>query len=114
MVKYCIFKVYNYKGGELSAYTNLEYDEFISDLSELFENYLEDVDILESTTSELVERLTEILTDDTGFYGNYAGSDSMFCGELYKIENNALINVDFLDYVEDIAKKIQNYARGSQ
>lgn len=35
---YCIFKVYDYKGGELSSRTNLSHDSFIGELAESFEN----------------------------------------------------------------------------
>lgn len=35
---YCIFRVYDYKGGELSSNVNLSHDSFIGYLAESYEN----------------------------------------------------------------------------
>lgn len=42
--RYHIFKVYDYKGGELDSILNLNYEEFINYLTSYFEEYFEEVD----------------------------------------------------------------------
>ncbi len=116
-MKYCIFKVYDYKGGELSTSVNLDYDEFIGELSDLFEN----IDI-DSISERRDRNISKILGEDSGldkdikvevekilksrdFYSTYAGGDG-FCGECYEVDNNNLKRVKIENYVDDIVKYI--------
>jgi len=115
-MKYCIFKVYDYKGGELSTSVNLDYDEFISELSDLFEN----IDI-DSISEKRDRNISKILGEDSGldkdikvevekilksnFYSTYAGGDG-FCGECYEVDNNNLKRIKIENYVDDIVKYI--------
>ena len=78
--KYHIFKVYDYKGGELRSIINLDYESFIGELAGLFE-YI-DLDELKSE-SEIFKCIKEIHDDKKEFYSLYAGGDG-FCGNIYK------------------------------
>lgn len=101
---YAVFQVYDYKGGELRAAINLSFDHFIGNLVESFENYNIEED---QPLDYYKEKVTEILKNKYDFYSTYAGGDG-FCGNLYKIENNIMEEVQFEDYIEDIAKVLMN------
>jgi|ERR1035437_1776422 hypothetical protein len=118
MKSYCIFKVYDYKGGELNSSTNLDYECFIAELSELFENALYDIREDKQTVRD---NKIEVIVDDKpyidivkaailkelkgDFYSTYAGGDG-FCGKCFVVENNHLSPVNISSYVDDIAKYI--------
>ena len=115
---YCIFQVYNYKGGELSSHINLDHKRFISRLSEYFDGVnfddivekrdkkikvvLDDVNKL-SDISEIKRKLKEFI-EEKDFSCIYAGADCIFCGEIYEVENNKLKQVHFESYLDDIAE----------
>lgn len=104
--KYCVFEVYDYKGGELMASINLTKEEFIRELSGHFESYFEEED---PTNLEEVKNIVKkaLGEEDLDFYCEYAG-ENLFCGELYKISNNSLETIYFEDYIDDIADYIFN------
>lgn len=107
-VKYALFKVYNYKGGELNSYTNLTKEKLISNLSDYFERYDEDIftedgKILE--LDQLKENLKLIVDDKYNFFSLYATGEG-FTGEIYKIENNEMFKLAFEDFTNEIAEYI--------
>ena len=99
MKSYCIFKVYDYKGGELISNVNLTYKNFIGELSELFDNI--DFDSIKEKRDKKIKKIL----DDSNTNSEYAGGDG-FCGDIYEVENNKLKLVDIEDYIDDIAKHI--------
>jgi len=129
---YAIFKVYDYKGGELSygkqvrdtkyevrstRYGNFK--NFINELTELFDNLeLDDLakrrdrkikkvldgDSVESASDiEYIKSEIKKFMDDEDFYSTYAGGDG-FCGEMYEVEDGRMTSVDIVSYIDDIAK----------
>ena len=118
MKKYCIFRVYDYKGGELSSSLNLTREGLARELSELFESHI-DLDSLSerrdrkiskvfdeetSSTPEIKEQIVKALNGKY-FFSNYAGGDG-FCGKIYEVENNNLTSVTIHQFVDDIANYI--------
>ena len=99
---YCIFEVYDYKGGELSSSVNLSKEDFISELAEKFDS-LDYNDPLE--INNVKSKINECLKDEDEFYSEYAGGDG-FVGEMYVIENNKMKGISFGEYVDDIAEYI--------
>ncbi len=117
---YCIFRVYDYKGGELSSNVNLSHDSFIGYLAESFENTL--YDLIQDKATRRDKKIDSIINDESetykktlkeaiikdlnkGFYSTYAGGDG-FVGELYCIENNQMKSVTHRDYVDEIVDYI--------
>lgn len=119
---YCIFKVYDYKGGELSSRVNLSHEDFIGELAEKFENAAwelkEDkatrrdtkidtiVDSVKTDEYKIALKsaiLAEI--NDSDFYSTYAGGDG-FVGEMYCIENNIMKSVSHSQFVDEIVDYI--------
>jgi hypothetical protein len=99
---FSIFKVHDYKGGELSSSVNLDYAQFIS---ELIDSLYTDVvdDFYDDQISE--EDLLQYIKDYEVSFKIYAGGDENgFCGEMYEHVNGTLIEVDIADFYEDIAK----------
>jgi hypothetical protein len=103
MATYCIFKVYDYKGGELSSRVNLSHERFIGELCERFEeitikrnreNLIDKVSLKEDILAKLNSR---------NFYSTYAGGDG-FVGEMYKVEGDRMISVTFNTYVDDMVE----------
>lgn len=119
MKKYCIFRVYDYKGGELSSSLNLTRERVAGSLAELFENHIDLETISEkrdrkiskvldeetSSVPEIKEQLLKALKDDD-FFSTYAGGDG-FCGEIYEVDNNTLTSVSISSFVDDIANYIE-------
>ena len=120
---YAIFTVYDYKGGELSSRTNLSKESFISELAQQFENFVDFGDIVEkrdkridailditdyeSELKMIKDELTKAMNDED-FYSTYAYSDNgSFCGELYKVDGDKMIEVDFSDFIDGIAQYYQ-------
>jgi hypothetical protein len=99
---YFIAKVYDYKGGELSTYTNLTFKRFITELAE----YYEDIEGLEEITSNTTyDEVLQVITDYEVPFGDYAGGDTIVAS-FYKVENSKMTQVDIDDYLPDIAKHI--------
>ena len=111
---YAIFKVYDYKGGELNASTNLDKEQLISNLAEIFErfSYCDDDDD-ESDEEGLKKDLESIKTfineclSRESFFSTYAGGDG-FCGEIYEVEGDKIKEVSFTSFLEEIAQYIFN------
>ena len=112
-MKYSIFKVYNYKGGELLSTVNLDHDQFISTLSEFFENIVFDEKIIRikkiklltnNDDTEIINYIKSLLKDkmnDDNFYSNYANDNIEFCGEIYKIEDDRMTEISIEYYLDD-------------
>jgi len=98
---FSIFRVYDYKGGELSTSTNLFIEDLCCELAETLE--LGDVSSLsEEEISEKIEKITS-----ENFFFNYAGSDRGFCGKIYEHVENQLKEVKFVDFLPQIASYVK-------
>ena len=102
---YCVFSVTDYKGGELLSEINLSKKEFINILAERFE-YNNDFD--EDSSLEDIEKIIRTEIEDPAFFSKYAGGDG-FCGELYKNKDGKLKQVQFSQYVKDIAEALKTW-----
>ena len=110
-MRYAIFTVSDYKGGELHTNVNLSYKRFIDELVELFDNVeLDPAGEVEGDYSDYVySEIRKHMKRD--FYSTYAGGDG-FCGELFKIEGDRMISTSIEEHMNDIVKKIvQNPSR---
>jgi hypothetical protein len=105
--KFSIFKVYDYKGGELNSNINLDERTFYAELAQLFEDqeFLED-DLADMTEEEICIELKRIEASND-FYSYYAGSDGGFCGEIYEHINGNLVEVKIEDFIPQIAYYIK-------
>jgi hypothetical protein len=103
--KFSIFKVSDYKGGELSSYTNLSEEEFIVELSELFTDMDDDKNLSEMTLEEIQKEIRKMESDED-FYSLYAGGDG-FCGEICEHIENELVDVSIEDFIPQIASYIK-------
>lgn len=97
--KYHVFKVYDYKGGELSSYINLTLGEAID---AVYEYWLEDVDFLDFTDGEhreLTDREILILLDNyyDERYNTYAGYSGCSYPEVFVTTENVLQGYKFRD-----------------
>lgn len=122
MKKYCIFSVFDYKGGELNSRINLTREGLAGKLAEEFEGHI-DFDSILSLSSKRDRAISQVLDQDSlsildelkkeilevlnsgEFYSIYAGGDG-FCGEVYEVENSKLKEVNISEFVDDIAKYI--------
>lgn len=94
---YHIFQVY---GGELSSNTNLKFNEFISILSEKFE----DLDYDNFSYNNIYGALLEYeLEEDL-----YAGDDDLVWELYFSNDKGELISTNYTKYLKDIAKFIFN------
>ena len=113
MKTYSIFQVYDYKGGELDFNVNLPKEKFISYLGEIISISLskseirdykinviidEDKKILKSIVKE---KISEWINCDDNM-SLYAGGEG-FCGSLFENDNSTLREVQFEDFIDDIA-----------
>lgn len=122
---WAIFRVYDYKGGELSSSVNLSYKSFIGELCELFDNV--EFDDLAARREKKIKKVLdegdgvasdiEYIKDEIAkymkgkrFYSLYAGGDG-FCGEIYEVDNGVMRKVKIEDYLDDIAKQMLNYLK---
>lgn len=105
-MKYAIFSVSDYKGGELHSNVNLSYNKFIEELVEMFENVdLNSVGEVEGDYGEYVSnKLRKYLKSDD-FYSTYAGGDG-FCGEIYTIEGDRMRRTRIEDHMDAVVLKI--------
>lgn len=98
-VTYCLFNVYDYKGGELSS------DLDNKDLGQLMASVFENYDFKDYNNKELIKQdLLNIINSDE-FYSNYAGGDG-FCGEFYKVEDSKLTPISIEDNIDLITDYI--------
>lgn len=100
---YCVFSVADYKGGELFSEINLSKKDFINVLTERFE-YNDDFD--ENSSLEDIEKIVRTEIEDPDFLSTYAGGDG-FCGKLYENIGGKLKEVQFSQYIKDIAEAIK-------
>ena len=106
---YHIFRVYDYKGGELSSNINLTEDEFISELIETIFNDLDAID-LKLTNDRLKNDLLSQIKPTT----EYAGRDSSIVIECYKDTPNGLEFIEHEYFIktnyELFLNKLRTYA----
>ena len=123
---FSIFRVYDYKGGELSNRINLSRVDFLNELWELFE-HLDFGGIKNKRDRRIKKVLDEDVSDDiaeiesiinahlnnkdlnygTGFYSAYAGPDG-FCGKMYLVNGDRMTEVKVEDFVDELAKHISD------
>lgn len=120
MKKYCIFRVYDYKGGELRSDTNLTREDCAGNLAELFEGL--DIDNLQERRDKKIKKVLDEDTDHLsgikdlilkeisrkGFFSTYGSYDG-FCGKIYEVDNNNLTQVTFESFVDDIVQYIDKH-----
>ena len=96
---YHIFKVNNYKGGELDHDINLEKEDLIELISEFFECPEYKTLTLEQLTAAIESK---ILSDDND--DKYADGK----GLLFETneEDGSLMELEWVDFAEDIAKQL--------
>jgi hypothetical protein len=105
---YSIFKVYDYKGGELNSTINLSIDGLAAQLSESFENWFDERDLdPKIMTIDDIEEEIGIAMKDSDFFSTYAGGDG-FCGKIFEHKNNLLVSVQFGSFTKEIAVHIKN------
>lgn len=102
MRTFSIFKVYDYKGGELSELINLDEEQLCYELWELFDFDLDDDDI---TVEDITKQLLEKYNDDD-FFDEYAGGDG-FCGKIFEHIDNKLEYFDMEDFLPQLAQHIK-------
>ena len=73
MGKYHIFRVYDYKGGELSTSLNLTKDKFVCSIIEYFIEY-DEIEFNQETPD--IQKLSKDILGNIKELSNYAGGDS--------------------------------------
>ena len=104
--RFSIFRVYDYKGGELSSRINKTEEDLILELSEYFQKTISDLYHYKkiSTLDECVLSIEKSLQDED-FYNTYAGGGG-FCGKVFEHKNNLLVEVKIETFIYKIAKCI--------
>ena len=98
---FSMFRVYDYKGGELSRYTNVTTEEIAGELAEM---YYEDIFDLVGKT---VEDIRKYILDNPMEESTYAGGDTgNFVGNIYEHVDNKLVGVSLNSCIEDIVQYI--------
>jgi len=92
---YHIFRVYDYKGGELSPNTNLDR---LGVCNEIIEYFFEDNLKLDQNEEDLKKTMREIVNENSS---TYAGGDG-WCGEIFFTENNILKSCSISSFFDDI------------
>ncbi len=105
-MRYAIFSVSDYKGGELHSNTNLRYDAFINELVELFGGLeLDSVGDVDGDYSEYAHNEVRKYMKRRDFYSTYAGGGG-FCGEMFKIEDDRMRSTSIEEHLDAIVDKI--------
>jgi len=97
--KFCVFRVFDNKGGELKTEINISQDKLVEIMVDCFENVGKATSI-----KEITEDLRQIV-NKKDFYTSYASCDG-FCGEFYEIKNNKLVEVHIKSFIKPIAALI--------
>ena len=63
-------------------------------------------DFNEDSSLEDIEKIVRTEIEDPDFFSTYAGGDG-FCGELYENKDGKLKQVQFSQYIKDIAETIK-------
>lgn len=98
MKTYAIFKVYNYKGGELGTTTNMSFEDL---LNELWEYYGNNPNLKTATEQDILDWLNANPIEESV----YAGGDS-FCGMLYEVEDSKMRAIDLDEFNKELAAYI--------
>ena len=109
-LKYHIFRVYNYKGGELSTALNLTKDKFVCSIIEYFIDY----DKIEFNQEALdIQKLSKDILGIIKEFSNYAGGDSIVAeffstdvvsANLKSLDLEKFIKDNILDMVKQYCK----------
>jgi hypothetical protein len=105
--KFSIFKVYDYKGGELSSLINLQEESFYEELAELFENHEFLEDDLDKMSEDLICEELEKIISSRDFSSMYASNETTFTGEIYEHIDNDLVKVSIKNFIPQIAEHIK-------
>ena len=104
--KYHLFKVYDYKGGELSPSINLSKVELIEDILESFidtDFYYEDEDNT-PTKEEIIKHLTNV--NNLPEFSIYAGGDGHVADLYYTTPTGDLEGLNKTQFIKDNASDI--------
>jgi hypothetical protein len=108
--KYHIFRVYDYKGGELSSSLNLTKDKFICSIIEYFIDYDEiefnkEIPDIQKLSKDILENIKEL--------SNYAGGDSIVA-EFYRTSTESMVleSITLEKFVKDnILDVVKQYCK---
>lgn len=99
MKTYALFEVYDYKGGELSATTNMSLEDLLNELWELY--YTTDTNLETATEQDILDWLNDNPIEES----TYAGGDS-FCGTYYEVEASKMRAIDLDEFNKELAAYI--------
>lgn len=98
-LKYHIFRVYDYKGGELSTSLNLTKDKFVCSIIEYFIEY-DEIEFNQETPD--IQKLSKDILGNIKELSNYAGGDSQVAEFFSTDEVSAnLKSLDLEKFVRD-------------
>jgi len=112
---YHIFRVWDYKGGELSSDVNLDRESFIENLAErMSDSYLDESHNTLEKIKARVKRLVEQKYNGNDFLGNHDG----FMGEIYQssteADDSSLTEVEWTDLVDELSAKLFEWFKDDQ
>ena len=108
--KYHIFRVYDYKGGELSTSLNLTKDRFVCSIIEYFIGY-DEIEFNQETPD--IQKLSKDILGNINELSNYAGGDSIVAeffstdavsANLKSLDLEKFIKDNILDVVKQYCK----------
>ena len=110
MGKYHIFRVYDYKGGELSTSLNLTKDKFVCSIIEYFIEY-DEIEFNQETPD--IQKLSKDILGNIKELSNYAGGDSNVAKFFITDEVSAnLKSLDLEKFVRDnILDVVKQYCK---
>jgi len=103
---YSIFKVYDYKGGELSAIVNATFDDVMEMLAENIKH--SELEYSEDIWDMSNDDITRVCTECDVEAELYAGGDEGWCGEIYRHKNRNLKQVSPSKFKPHLAEYIIN------
>ena len=98
MKTYAIFKVYDYKGGELSTTINMSFEDLLSELWKLYGN---NPNLKTATEQNILDWLNANPIEESV----YAGGGS-FCGILYEVEDSIMQAIGLDEFNKELAAYI--------
>lgn len=109
---YHIFRVWDYKGGELSSSVNLDRETLIDNLAErMYESHLDESHNTLDKIKERVKRLIVQKYDGNDFLGTHEG----FMGEIYQTSNDGkLIQLKWSELVDELSIKLFEWFKDDQ
>lgn len=112
---YHIFRVWDYKGGELSSDVNLDREQLISNLAErMSDSYLDESYNTLEKIKVRVQRLITQKYDGNDFLGTHDG----FMGEIYQTsteaDDSSLTKIKWVDLVDELSAKLFEWFQDEQ